>query len=74
MKVNQIARPLIENTQELSIKKIIDPKVLIFYNDPIKEVPQNLIDDFTTFSKKWKLTNAGKQELVNILSKAKMDL
>lgn len=74
-RVDQIARTLIENTQKLWIKKkIVNPKVLAFSSDPIQEVPQNLIDDFTTFSKKWKLTNAGKQELVNILSKARMGL
>lgn len=74
-RVDQITRTLIENTQKLWIKKkIANPKVLAFSSDPIQEVPQNLIDDFTTFSKKWKLTNAGKQELVNILSKARMGL
>ena len=63
-------RNLINYTKILWLKKDLpDPKVLIFSEDPTSEVPNNIIDDFATFVKKWKISNDGKKELVNIISK-----
>ena len=38
-----------------------------------KNLPDNIIVDFKKFVDKWKIDNRGKRELVNLLSKSKLN-
>lgn len=55
----------------LIFSKEIDISSMIYYQDPIEEIPKNLIDDFDQFTKKMKMSNKDKSDLITIFKKWK---
>lgn len=59
----------IQYIRELEFVKKLDNVISFSEEDPSNDLPKNIISDFNTFAKKFKMANRDKKELINIFNR-----